>query len=500
VRSRARFLIPPAVILAIAVYVVWYLASHREAAPPGTIAASGTIEATEIDISPKVAGHILRLAVDEGSEVKAGQVIAILDGDELKAQVAQARGAYESAQARLADLLRGSREEQIRQARADLARAQAAVTGARRTLAIAREAYAKRTELQAQLVGAQTAYNAAQDAYKQAQARLALVEAGPRREQIEQARANVEQAKSQSVNAAQNAERAEQLNKSGAISGQQLDAAVAQRDAANAALAAAQARLSELEAGSRSEDIEQARAAAAQAKSQLDGAERTLATVKQLYADRLALSQQVETAQTQFNTASEQARAAKAQLDLLIAGPTSDAIAAARGQVEQARGALAAARAMTQYLKVTAPADGTVILKNVELGELVTAGMPIVRIANLDSVWVRVYVPEPEMRVKIGDRAEVVTDAFPGRAFPGRVTEVAEKPEFTPKNVQTKEERVKLVFGVKVEMKNPRHDLKPGMPADATIYTSEARGTGGRSSADGYVGQAAVDERGQRKQ
>jgi len=196
--------------------------------------------------------------------------------------------------------------------------------------------------------------------------------------------------------------------------------------------------------------------------------------VRQLYRDRLAARQQVQTAKTQYDTASKQVSAARAQLDLLIAGPTRETIEAARGQVEQARGALEAARAMMEYLVIKAPASGTVILKNVEIGEMVTAGMPLVRIANLDSVWVRVYTPLPNLKVKVGDKADVVVDAYPDRKFPGRVTEVAEKPEFTPKNVQTKEERVKLVFGVKIRLDNRQHELKPGMPADATIYLGSA--------------------------
>ena len=472
-RKRLRVVVAVVIAVGILSYLGWRLASSRPTTPAGAIVASGTIEATEVDLSPKVAGHVLRLTVEEGDDVKAGQLVAVLDGQELKDQVAAARGAYEAAAARLKDLLAGSREEQIRQARANLAQAEAAAAGARRTAAIAQEAYDKSTELKAQLVSAQTAYEAGRSAHRQAQARLALVEAGPRREQIEQARANVEQARAQSANAAENAARAEQLFGSGAISSQQRDAAITQRDSAGAALAAAQARLAELEAGSRPEDIRQARAAEAQARAQLDGARRTLETVEQLYADRLSLKQQLEAAQTQYHTASDQARAVRAQLDLVVAGPTKDTIGAARGQVEQARGALAAAEAVTRYLTIAAPAAGTVMLKNVEVGDLVMPGAPIVRIGNLDSVWVRVYVPEPDLRVRLGDRAEVVTDAYPNRKFPGRVTEIAEKPEFTPKNVQTREERVKLVFGVKVELANPKHELKPGMPADATIYVGD---------------------------
>jgi len=470
-RIRAVVLV---IIVLVAGALSWRLWGMRAAEPQNAIFASGTIEATEVDVSAKVSGRVLKLLVDEGDTVQAGQVLALLDGKEIQAQVAQAQGAYEAAQARLAELLRGAREEEIRQAQANLAQAQAAAEGARRTLETVQEMYDKATELRAQLVSAQTAYEAAENAYKQAKAKLELVEAGARPEQIEQARAAVEQAKAQALNARQDAERAESLYATGALSKQQLDAAIARRDSAQAALAAAEAKLAELLAGARTEEREQARAAEAQARAQMEGAKRSLQVVKELYTDRLPTKQQLELARTQYRTALEGVAAARARLDLLLAGARAETIQAARAQVEQARGALEAARAMTEYLTIKAPVSGRVILKIAEQGELVTPGMPIVRIANLDTVWLRVYVPEPNMRVKLGDRAEVVSDAYPNRRFEGKVTEIADRPEFTPKNVQTKEERVKLVFGVKITLANPRGELKPGMPADATIFLSEA--------------------------
>lgn len=450
----------------------WWMARSTE--PQNVVFASGTIEATEVDVSAKVSGRILKLLVDEGDTVQAGQVIALLDGKEIEAQVAQAQGAYEAAQARLAELLRGAREEEIRQAQANLAQAQAAAEGARRSLETVQEMFAKATELRAQLVNAQTAYEAAENAYKQAKAKLELVEAGTRSEQIEQARAAVEQAKAQALNARQDAERAESLYATGAISKQQLDAAIARRDSAQAALASAEAKLAEMLAGARKEEREQARAAEAQARAQLEGARRNLQVIQELYTDRLPTKQQLELARTQYRTALEGVAAARARLDLLLAGAREETVQAARAQVEQARGALESAKAMTEYLTIRAPVSGRVILKIAEQGELVTPGMPVVRLANLETVWLKVYVPEPNMRVKLGDRAEVVVDAYPDKRFEGRVTEIADKPEFTPRNVQTKEERVKLVFGVKITLANPQGELKPGMPADATIFLSEA--------------------------
>ncbi len=94
-------------------------------------------------------------------------------------------------------------------------------------------------------------------------------------------------------------------------------------------------------------------------------------------------------------------------------------------------------------------------------------------------MWMRVYVPITELdRVKLGQQAKITTDAALGKTYPGRVTEIAKQAEFTPKNVQTREQREKLVFGVKVEVENPNRELKPGLPADALIQTGprEQRG------------------------
>jgi HlyD family secretion protein len=138
--------------------------------------------------------------------------------------------------------------------------------------------------------------------------------------------------------------------------------------------------------------------------------------------------------------------------------------------VEQARGALQTIQASLKQTVIHSPSDGRVTLRNAEPGELVTPGMPIVRIADLRRVWLRVYVPAPQVGLlKLGQSAEVITDAFPEMLLTGQVIEIAEEPEFTPKNVQTKAERVKLVFGVKIEVENPDGRLKPGMPADAVI-------------------------------
>ncbi len=102
------------------------------------------------------------------------------------------------------------------------------------------------------------------------------------------------------------------------------------------------------------------------------------------------------------------------------------------------------------------------------------AGTPVITVADLDNVWLRAYIDETDLgRVKVGQEAEVATDSYPGKTYRGRVSFIASEAEFTPKNVQTPKERVKLVYRVKVDIANPDRELKPGMPADATILVDK---------------------------
>lgn len=314
----------------------------------------------------------------------------------------------------------GELEAQADQARGNLAVAEAALA----ELAAGSRAEEVR-RLRAQVQGAK-------GGFAQAQARLDLLRAGTRVEQVGQVRAAVSQAQVAFDDVEREAKRVEGLAAQGAVPGRDLDQAAARRDGARAALDGARQRLAEAETGARPEEIRAAEAAVA-----------------------LALSQ---------------VAAAEAALDLAVAGPRLETLRGAEARVEAARGSLAAAEALLAQTRIAAPAPGRVTLRNAEPGEVVTPGFPILRVAQLDRVWLRVYVPEPRIGlVKTGQRAAVAVDAFPDRSFPGLVTEIAEKPEFTPKNVQTREERVKLVFGVKVEVENPGGELKPGMPADAVI-------------------------------
>jgi len=143
---------------------------------------------------------------------------------------------------------------------------------------------------------------------------------------------------------------------------------------------------------------------------------------------------------------------------------------ASDARLAQAQATLVLARRMLDNCRVISPLSGTVTSKAVEVGDLATPGAVIVSVSKLDTVKLTIYVSESELpRVKLGASAEVRIDAGPKRVFPGRVTYISPTAEFTPKNIQTREDRVKLVFGVRIEIPNPDGSLKPGLPADATV-------------------------------
>jgi len=169
---------------------------------------------------------------------------------------------------------------------------------------------------------------------------------------------------------------------------------------------------------------------------------------------------------------------ARAEADLALARASQDGVAVKQQQVRAlqqsrraAEGQLAELQATLAERRIVAPADGTVLSRPVEVGDVVSPGSPVFQLVDLRKLYVKVYVPEPDIpKLKLGDRADVRVDAFPGRTFVARVTKISDQAEFTPKNVETAEERLKLVFGVEVTFVNPDRLLKPGMPADCVIH------------------------------
>jgi HlyD family secretion protein len=172
----------------------------------------------------------------------------------------------------------------------------------------------------------------------------------------------------------------------------------------------------------------------------------------------------------QAELAEAQMAAAQAALDELVVGPTDEEVAIAQAQVQQAEAAVHLVDAQIAQFTLTAPMSGIVTSRSAQAGETATAEAPLLTVANLDEVTLVIYIPENRVgQIGVGQEAQVQVNSFPEQVFVGHVASIAGKAEFTPRNVQTQEERVNLVFAVKVSIPNPDHKLKPGMPADATI-------------------------------
>lgn len=243
------------------------------------------------------------------------------------------------------------------------------------------------------------------------------------------------------------------------------DVAIRRADAAGAA-----EKFSELQSGYRTEEIAKARAAVDLANAEADRAATDVVRLRDLYKSEVAAKRDLDVAVANDKTARARVNEAQKQLDLVTRGYRREQIAQAAAARDAANQALAAAETRLTYATLRAPVGGVVLTKNVEPGEHVAAGTPVVTIARLTEVWLRTYVDERDLgRIKVGQKVRVTTDSFPGRDFEGRVAFISSESEFTPKTVQTDKERVKLVYRVKIDIPNPKLELKPGMPADAWV-------------------------------
>jgi multidrug resistance efflux pump len=167
---------------------------------------------------------------------------------------------------------------------------------------------------------------------------------------------------------------------------------------------------------------------------------------------------------------------ARANYDLLLAGTRTEDVAEAEARVAEARGKLREVDATLREAAVTAPERVVVEVLAVRKGDLVPPNQPVVRVLRADDLWVKVYVPETDLaKVRLGGRAEVTLDGYPGRRFPGTVVHVAGESEFTPRNVQSVDERRHQVFGVKVRVADPEGIFKSGLAAEVLLPVEEGR-------------------------
>lgn len=238
---------------------------------------------------------------------------------------------------------------------------------------------------------------------------------------------------------------------------------------------ALEANLRELANGFRKEEIAQADAAVSRARAEARRQQADFARQEALYRREVISRREFDAARAAHESSQALLREAEAQQELVHRGQRRERIDAARARLSQAREALALARTRLGYATLASPITGIVLSRSVEPGEQVAAGTPIVTVGRMEDTWLRAYIAETDLgRVKVGQKAWVGTDTYPDKRYEGTVTFISPEAEFTPRNVQTEQERVKLVYRIKITVPNPAMELKPGMPADAEILTQKA--------------------------
>jgi len=404
--GRTRVLVLAAVVIAVLVVIAIAVGVVARLTPVRGIEASGTIEATESDLSPKLQGRLLDLRVHDGDPVKKGQILAVLERRDPALNLDQARANVAVALAQVT-ASQAAYDLQAATYQTNLARAGEGVSIARSSLGQAGENLDIEKKTAALAVDqAQAQFAAAQSTY---------------------ARANT------------NLSRTRSLVATGDMPRQALDDATAAYATADAQMRAARDAVSLARANSSNVQIRQLGVLASRSQHR-----QSIATLDSARAERELVAQR------------------RAQ------------VLAAKGQLGQARAALALAQDQVDETDIVAPFAGYVISHNFEVGDLVAPGSAVMTIGDLAHPYVYVYVSETDLpHVKTGARADISVDGMPGRTFAGTVTEISNTAEFTPENVQTKQDRIDyLVFRVKIQLRDTTGSLKPGLAVDAVISTS----------------------------
>ena len=320
---------------------------------------------------------------------------------------------------------------------------------------------------------------------------IARLDAQPLRESLERSRAQLDSAK--------------------VLLAQQRDALVIaertlgdQERAARASLEAARALRDQARTGPRVQEVGEAEAALSAAVATLAKAQLDLERARELVKRGVYSKAALDAAEAAYRSAESQRDSAQQRLDMLKEGTRKEQIDSAEAQFRQAQAAhdLAGANLLQirlrekdvqvaemklqdaqaacniaqinfDYAQLKAPVSGWVLLKNIEAGEVVNVGTPVFTLGDIADLWMNVYIGEKEVgRLRLGDPVTIQVDAYPNETFEGKVIFISQEAEFTPKNIQTKDERTKLVYRVKVSIRNQDQKLKPGMPADAELVPS----------------------------
>jgi len=232
----------------------------------------------------------------------------------------------------------------------------------------------------------------------------------------------------------------------------------------------AKAQLDLLIKGARHEDIQQVQEQLNQAEANFGIARSDKKRMENLFRSQAITKKQYEDASARLDIAQAQLNAAKENFNKIKNIARPEEITQAQANFEKAEASVDAIRKNIRDCYLVSPMNGFIVKNFTETGETVSLLSSLVKIADLSKVEVVVYVSETDLgKVKLGQKTELKVDSFPERVFEGKVVYISPEAEFTPKNIQTKDERTKLVFAVKTEIPNPKFELKTGMPADVRI-------------------------------
>jgi HlyD family secretion protein len=442
----------------------WYLSSHAgirsrlladlglggEATPRGVLAASGIIEAEEVSVTTEMGGRVAEVLADEGDFVQEGDTVIRLDDALMQAQIAQTQAAVEVAQAALAQVRAGAPEAEIHRAEALLAQAEAARDGALQALGDTETARDDPQELEARIDGARTHLSIAELTVEQAIANMRAAEI--QQDYFPRAYSELKEGFDIEIPIPVPPFVIRKQIKVG-----ELVLSEVRR----------QGNLANQEAWMAWEGLYAAEAAR-------DAAQQNLNSLLGMRDNPLEANALVDLAEAQYQISEANVAVAQAQLEALKAGATEEEIETAQAQVQQAEAAMGTLQVQLAKMTLETPRTGIVLERMVGVGEIAPPNFSLLTIADLSQVTLTVYVPENEIGlVKAGQSVEVRVDSFPERTFTGEVIHIASRAEFTPKNVQTREERISTVFAVKIAIPNPDQALKPGMPADAQILVEK---------------------------
>jgi HlyD family secretion protein len=241
--------------------------------------------------------------------------------------------------------------------------------------------------------------------------------------------------------------------------------------------------LAALEAGSRPQEIREAEAKLRAAEADARAKRLTYKRLKKLLPQKHVSPEQVDEAKAAAEAAEAQVCAARAAYDLVVAGPRKEDIAAAAAELKAREAELALARERLADATLYAPSDGIIRDRILEPGDFATPQTPVYTLALLDPLWVRTYIPEPDLgKVAPGMHAQITTDSYPGKTYRGWVGYISPTAEFTPKIVQTPELRTRLVYQARIFVCDPQNELRLGMPATVVIPLDRPRDGGGEDN------------------